>query len=167
LDHVTDVYEDGLINIIYSNSKPKYIMRTWINHLILCALNEDKDSKQSILLCKNAVYQFTFVSNALDLLKSLLDIYWQGISKPLHFYPESSFEYVLKIMSKNATRQAALKAAQRKWIGNDFTRGESEDPYFERCFSKMDPLNTDFENISMQIFSPLLCHCNEIEAISK
>ena len=81
---------------------------------------------------------------------------------PLHFFPVSSFEYAYTILLKNRIQPAALKAAQRKWSGSDFSHGESKDPYFERCFGKKDPLDNDFEKISMKIFSPLLNHCREI-----
>ena len=161
-DRVADVYENGLIKNIYANTKPKYLLNTWIYHLIICVLLEDKNSVQSFLLCSDAAWEFTPVSSAIDILKYLLNIYWKGMSEPLHFFPVSSFEYVCMILLKNRTQSAALKAAQKKWSGSDFSRGESKDPYFERCFGKNDPLNKDFENISMKIFSPLLNHCNEI-----
>jgi exodeoxyribonuclease V gamma subunit len=161
-DRVADVYENGLIKNIYANTKPKYLLNTWIYHLIICVLLEDKNSVQSFLLCSDAAWEFTPVANALDILKYLLNIYWKGMSEPLHFFPASSFEYVCMILLKNRTQSAALKAAQRKWSGSDFSRGESKDPYFERCFGKNDPLDKDFENISMKIYSPLLNHCNEI-----
>ena len=102
---------------------------------------------QSFLLGKDAAWEFTPVSGALEILKCLLDLYWKGMSEPLHFFPVSSFEYVGKILLKNWTHPTAIKAARRKWSGSDFSRGESEDPYFERCFGKIDPLNKDFENI--------------------
>ncbi|MBW2603282.1 MAG: exodeoxyribonuclease V subunit gamma [Deltaproteobacteria bacterium] len=161
-DRVTDVYEKGIIKAVYVNTKPKYLLNTWIYHLIVCALLEDERSVQSFLLCKDAAWEFTPVSSALDILKSLLNIYWKGTSEPVHFFPVSSFEYVCKILLKNQTRQGALKASQRKWRGSDFSRGESKDPYFERCFGKNDSLDKDFEKISIKIYSPLLNHCNEI-----
>ncbi len=161
-DHVTDVYENGLIQTIYANTKPKYLLNTWIYHLIVSALLEDKGSLRSFLLCKDAAWEFTPVISALDILKSLLDIYWKGMSAPLHFFPVSSFEYVYQILQKKQTQSASLNVAQRKWRGSDFSRGESEDPYFERCFGKTNPLDKDFEKISMNIFSPLLNHCSKI-----
>jgi exodeoxyribonuclease V gamma subunit len=161
-DHVTDVYENGLIQTIYANTKPKYLLNTWIYHLIVSALIESKGSLRSFLLCKDAVWEFTPVISALDILKSLLDIYWKGMSAPLHFFPVSSFEYVYQILQKKRTQPGALNAAQRKWRGSDFSRGESEDPYFERSFGKNDPLDKDFEIISVNILSPLLNHCCEI-----
>jgi exodeoxyribonuclease V gamma subunit len=161
-DRVTDVYENGMIKTIYANIKPKYLLNTWIYHLIICVLLEQKRSVLSLLICKDAAWEFKPVSSALDILKSLLDIYWKGISEPLHFFPVSSFEYVWAKTQKNRMSPEALKAAQKKWMGSDFSHGESKDPYFERCFGKYDPLDKDFEKISMEIFSPMLNHCREI-----
>ena len=161
-DRITDVYENGLIKTIYANKKPKYLLNTWIYHLIICVLLEQKGSVLSFLICKDAAWEFKPVSNAIDVLKFLLDIYWKGISEPLHFFPVSSFEYAYTMLLKNRTQSAALKAGQIKWIGSDFSRGESKDPYFERCFGKYDPLDKDFEKLSMEILSPLLNHCREI-----
>ncbi|HSQ86581.1 MAG TPA: exodeoxyribonuclease V subunit gamma, partial [Desulfobacterales bacterium] len=161
-DRVTDVHENGMIKTIYANTKPKYLLNTWIYHLIVCVLLEQKHSVLSLLICKDAAWEFKSVSRALDILKSLLEIYWKGISEPLHFFPVSSFEYVWAITQKNRIQPEALKAAQIKWIGSDFSYGESKDPYFERCFGKYDPLDKDFEEMSMEIFGLMLNYCSEI-----
>jgi exodeoxyribonuclease V gamma subunit len=159
---LTDIYEPGLIQILYVNAKPKYLLKTWVNHVILCALIEGKSSVKSFLLCKDAAWEFAPVSNSTDILNGLLELFWKGMSEPLHFFPESSFEYARRVLLKHQTKPAALNAAKNKWTGNDFARGESEDPYFERCFGRTDPLDHEFEKISDEIFAPLLNHCREI-----
>jgi exodeoxyribonuclease V gamma subunit len=113
-------------------------------------------------LCKNAAWEFAPVSKVKDVLNDLLKLFWKGMSEPLHFFPESSFEYVCSLLLKDQTLSAALNSAKNKWIGNDFARGESEDPYFERCFGRTDPLDDDFKKIAEQVFAPLLDHCREI-----
>ena len=84
------------------------------------------------------------------------------MSEPLHFFPESSFEYARKIILKNQSKQDALNSGKNKWTGSDFVRGESEDLYFELCFGKTDPLDQAFQQISIEVFTPLLAHCAEI-----
>ena len=159
---LTDIYEHGLIQIRYAKSKSKYLLNTWIYHLILCALVEGKRPVKSFLLCKDTAWEFSPVSNFTDVLKYLLKLFWQGMSEPLHFFPESSFEYASKLLLKNQTIQTASNSAKNKWTGNDFARGESEDPYFELCFGKTDPLDQDFGKIAEQVFAPVLNHCREI-----
>jgi hypothetical protein len=55
-----------------------------------------------------------------------------------------------------------LNAARNKWTGSDFARGESQDPYLERCFGRTDPLDHEFKKNSEKIFATLLDHCREI-----
>jgi len=161
-DRIIDGHKHGLSKIIYAKSKPKYLLNTWIYHLVLCELLEDKSPVRSLLLCRDAVWEFTMVFNALDILKNLLELYWKGMSEPLHFFPESSFEYAGSILQKLRTPREALIAGRRKWKGSEFSRGESIDPYYELCFGKNDPLDEDFEKISTVVFEPLLSHCSEI-----
>jgi exodeoxyribonuclease V gamma subunit len=159
---LTDIYEPGLIQIRYVISKPKYLIKTWIHHVILCVLIKGKSPVKSFLLCKDAAWEFAPVSNSPDILNDLLKLFWKGMSEPLHFFPESSFEYARQLLLKHQTKPAALNAAKNKWTGNDFSRGESQDPYFERCFGKADPFDDEFEKSSEQVFAPLLDHCREI-----
>jgi exodeoxyribonuclease V gamma subunit len=159
---LSDVYEPGLIRIRYVKAKPKYLLNTWVNHVILCDLVEGKRPVKSLLLCKDAAWEFAPVSNGNDILNDLLNLFWKGMSEPLHFFPESSFEYARSLLLKHQTIPEALNAAKNKWTGSDFVRGESQDPYFERCFGKTDPLDHEFEKISEEVFAPLLDHCREI-----
>jgi len=159
---LTDIYEHGLIQIRYVKGKSKYLLNTWIYHLIHCALVEGKRPVKSLLLCKDAAWEFAPVSKANDILNDLIKIFWKGMSEPLHFFPESSFEYASKLLLKNQTIQTASNSAKNKWTGNDFARGESEDPYFERCFGKTDPLDRAFQHVSEEVFAPLLAHCTNI-----
>ena len=161
-DRITDGHEHGTIKIIYAKSKPKYLLNTWIYHLILCELLEDETSVRSLLICKDAAWEFAPVSRATDILKILLELYWKGMSEPLRFFPESSFEYAVNILRKRRITKEALTAGKRKWEGHEFSRGESQDPYFELCFGKNNPLDDDFKRTSITVFEPLLNHCAEI-----
>jgi exodeoxyribonuclease V gamma subunit len=158
---LTDIYEQGLIQIQYVKSKSKYLLKTWIYHLIHCAMVEEKRPVKSFLMCKNTAWEFAPVSNSTDILNGLFELFWKGMSEPLHFFPESSFEYARNFLLKRKSLSAALNSAKNKWTGNDFARGESEDPYLERCFGKTDPLDDKFEKISEEVFAPLLDHCRE------
>jgi len=156
-----DFFEQGLIQIRYTKIKPKHLINTWIYHLVIHALDENENPDHSLLLGKDAAWEFKPVLHATDRIRELLGFYWTGMSEPLYFFPESSFEYVRQLQWMNRTKQDAIEAAQKKWAGTDFSRGESEDPYFERCFVKIDSLDGAFEAIATEIFAPLLNHSTE------
>ena len=159
-----NIYEHGLINIRYANTKPKDFLKSWIYHLVLCSLPAKKVIylKKSFIICRDFTWEFSPVNKSRDILEYLFKLYWNGLSKPLHFFPESSFEYAQKVLIKNKSCLTAIKDAQKKWIGNDFIRGESEDQYFKLCFNKTDPLDEEFQKISKKVFTPLLNHCSKI-----
>ena len=101
------------------------------------------------------------VENADALLKSLLDYYWIGLLEPLSFFPESSYTYALNVLEKHQDHLKALQAASKKWQGNDFSRGESEDPHYALCFNHTDPIDDRFGDIALDIFEPILNNCSE------
>ncbi|MBU0987909.1 MAG: exodeoxyribonuclease V subunit gamma, partial [Proteobacteria bacterium] len=159
---IANIYDGGLVQLRYAAIKPKYLLNTWIYHLILCVLVQNDSLKNSLLVCKNGVRAFERVNNAADLLENLLSLYWKGMSEPLRFFPESSFEYVQKLLLKDQAEPMALNGARQKWLASDFARGESDDPYYDLCFKSIDPLDDDFQNIAQDVFGPLLNHCTEI-----
>jgi len=159
---IADIYTGGPVQIRYATIKPKYLLYTWIYHLIINAMDEVKYLQSSLLLCKDSVREFGRINNSKDILEHLLTLYWKGMCLPLHFFPESSFEYAQRVLVKKQAEQVALNAAQRKWVGSDFARGESEDPYYDLCFRTVDPLDQEFKNIAKDVFAPILKHGTEI-----
>ena len=79
----------------------------------------------------------------------MLDRFRQGLCEPLHFFPESSLAYATK-------KGWDLVKARRAWVGSDFSRGEGNDPYLERCFRGGDPFAGDFVLIAQELLTPLL-----------
>ena len=119
---------------------------------------EENTVIESYLICKDASWKFSAVSQSRDMLHGLLDLFWAGMSKPLHFFPESSYTYAQNVLLKGYSKDLALKSATNKWVGSEFARGESTDPYFERCFGKTHPLDESFQDLAELIFSPMLAH---------
>jgi len=151
----------GLIHFRYANLQIKYLLNTWIRHLIQNICNQDRRSGQSFLVCKNAVWGFAPVSTGRQILLDLISFYWEGISKPFHFFPETSFVYARQLLQKNKKRMAALSAAQRKWTDSDFYRGESQDPYLSQLFSRSDPFDDQFHEASVSVFNPIFQYGHE------
>ncbi len=155
------IYDDLRVAFIYAKHKAKYVLQSWVYHLVFCALS----GRESVFLCKDAVIKFNYVENSLDILKELIVIYKKGTTTPLCFFPESSFEYASKRLKQGKTEQSALDAAQTRWAGNDYIKGESENPYYKRCFGGLTlrdpPLADEFKILAEQIFAPVFLHCNK------
>ncbi|KJS28329.1 MAG: hypothetical protein VR64_24825 [Desulfatitalea sp. BRH_c12] len=138
-----------------AKARPADLLKLFIFHLALLASSLNPLPKNSILVCKEAVWSFGEVDDTHDILRTLLNAYWQGLHKPLALIGKTSFEYAYQRIIKENPRTTALRAAAAKWHGNDFSPGESADPYYRRCFGETDPLTPEFEDIAMQVYGPL------------
>ncbi|MBU2521570.1 MAG: exodeoxyribonuclease V subunit gamma [Proteobacteria bacterium] len=159
-----NIFEFGLVNIRYANRKSKDLLKSWIYHLVLCLSDEQNYPKKSHLVCKDETWEFDPVRESKDILENLLALYWQGLSKPIHFFPETSLDYSQRTLMKNENRRTALNYSRKKWIGAYYKGGwsESDNPYYKLCFSKTDPFDKEFRKIAEKVFAPLLKHCRKI-----
>ena len=96
------------------------------------------------------------MDNSRKILERLLTIYWEGLIKPIHFFPESSWEYVNRVIEKCKPVEDALKNARNNWLGSDYSRGECEDLYYQLCFKNSDPIDDEFQDLAMEIFGPMI-----------
>jgi len=157
----SDIYECGRVGYRFANKKAKDLLRSWIYHLVFCLSVKKKTSLTSILICKDSIWEFSPVKESREILMHLLELYWKGLSTLIHFFPESSYEYAKQLLTKKQPEPKAMALSQKKWSGSDFSRGESEDPYYDRCFSHIDPIDDRFCKMAADVFEPLLTNCRE------
>jgi exodeoxyribonuclease V gamma subunit len=128
--------------------------------LALCAYKKDPYPRKTILVCKNETYEFEEINNSKEVLSTLLKRYWEGLTMPLKFFPESSFAYAESMFKDLDQPFASIRKALNKWIVEfGDVRGESEDPYYKLCFSKIstdDIFINDFFDLALDVFSPIL-----------
>ena len=109
-----------------------------------------------MMIFKNSVWRFNPVEQPDRILADLLNTFKKGLEKPLHLFPATSLEYVQQQQINGKSEKAAMAMARRKWNGNDFSRGESDNRYFDLCFKMTDPLDASFAEVSNAVFGPLL-----------
>ena len=98
------------------------------------------------------------VDGAAQYLEVLLELYWQGLSRPIHFFPESAYAYAKAYVNN---KPAPMMNAVKIWRGNDIVLGEFEDVYYELAFRHSDPLDDEFTELSLEVFEPLLQYAEE------
>jgi len=160
---ITDIYEQGLIIFRYATVKPKDYLKAWIYHLLLCTIGDNKCTQKTTLLGSNLVYEFDPVQNPEEILGHLLQVYWKGLSEPVHFFPLTSYKYAHLFLVKEKAEYDALGNARKTWEGNDFNPGESNDLYFDLCFRETDPLDDEFERLSINILKPIFEYGREVK----
>jgi exodeoxyribonuclease V gamma subunit len=102
-----------------------------------------------------AALEYSPVENSQEVLEKLLEKYWAGLIRPLHFFPQSSLEYTQHLL-KDGNSIDALFKARNKWRGDHFNWGECEEDYYQLCFRNTDPLDSEFQDISEEVFVTLL-----------
>ena len=167
LDHV---FKEKMIRFRYARLKGKDLMVNWIYHLVLNSVRAEGYPRHTLMAGLSAksnkdrnrvFYEYTPVDEGEEILEELLKRYWEGLKEPLHFFPESSWEYAELRLVKDKPAEAALVQVRKAWEGSEWNRGEMDDPYYQLCFGGKDPIDTAFEEIAVEVFEPLLKYLKE------
>ncbi len=161
---IDGIYPKRMLCYRYARITSKDRLRIWIHHLILNHLELKSYPNTSVLIGLNPdskddqweAWEFAPVRNSQEILVRLLEIYWQGLVKPIHFFPDSSWKYAYQILKRNMSDEDATKTARLKWLGGDYSRGESEDLYYQLSFNKRDPIDDEFKKMAIEIFKPII-----------
>jgi len=169
---INQIYPKRLFHYRYARVKARDRLTVWIHHLALNSLTADTYPRTSMLAGLEpdkkreavwAAWEYSPVQNSKEILEILLNEYWEGLMKPLHFFPDTSWAYVHTLLEKNKPEEDACNSARRIWEKTDYYRGECEDPYYQLCFGNIDPLDSEFRRIAEKIFRPFLEHQIAVE----
>jgi exodeoxyribonuclease V gamma subunit len=152
---ISNVWPDTLLHYRSAKVKAKDRIRIWIQHL-LCSVADAAAPDESILIGTDCVWKTgTLRDIARQELEKLVALYDRGLTSVLHFFPKSSLDYA-DALNRGKTPEDALRAARATWAGSDYAPGENSDPYYALCFRGHDPLDTEFETLSRELFDPLM-----------
>jgi len=144
--------------------KGKDLLRAWIYHLVLCSLDSDISTLNTLLVCTDKSAKFNPVEKSIDELAALLDLYREGLSRPLRFFTDLSNEFAEQTHIMGKGKKDAGRIVEKKWHGSYYARGVSKDPYYDLCFrntSMDDIFNDSFIKNSESVFLPLFNHLSE------
>ena len=122
----------------------------WIRHVFL---QPAQDGLTSYLVDEKGIRVLPPLAAADTVQQELLELYWQGLSEPLHFSPKASWCYYERLRKG---KEEALAAASRKWYGSDQERGEARYAYNELAFRGRMFLDSAFAHLAEMVFAPLV-----------
>jgi exodeoxyribonuclease V gamma subunit len=133
-------------------------LRAWIEHLALCALTEG-GKPETVLIGRDAVVTFRRVPSPRAVLQTLCELFSDGLTRPLRFFPESCLAFA---ETERSGKGDPFKKASDKWLGpypkkNEKRRGEKDEVFIARCFDG-DSLEEHFAELARRIFGPILEH---------
>jgi exodeoxyribonuclease V gamma subunit len=149
----------ALVHYRYASIKAKDLLRAWIHHLALSAGGGGRYPGRCVIIGQDTGYLLGPVEDAGCFLLGLLELYWQGLMRPLHFFPDTARVYAEALL-KGKTGEDALKTACRTWA-SDRGYAEGDDPYYRLCFGGQDPLDGEFRELADSILRPLLERAEE------
>jgi exodeoxyribonuclease V gamma subunit len=151
------LYTTRMIMYRYASLNAKDHLDLWLAHLAANMLHRQGYPVESLLIGKDKSWRLRPVDQPDSILEELLSIYWTGMKKDVHFFPQSAWAYVEMFRKKIPAKQALNRAA-RSWVGYENLKGEGKDKYYTLCYSSDNPLDSAFENLACRILEPLLNH---------
>jgi exodeoxyribonuclease V gamma subunit len=154
---LTGMTQAGWVGYRLAKIKAGDYLKLWLHHLALNAIQE-KGVRQSYWVAEDQLVTLEPLEQPEMLLRGLLEAYWQGSRRLLHFFPKSGLAYVERLRKdKEPNPDKALWAARRAWEGEERRPGtaEREDAYYQLAFGDTDPLNEEFTTLTMAVFGPL------------
>jgi len=155
---------EGALYYRYDDLRAKDYLRAWLSHLALCAIEPSGVRCQTRWLGRgeNLTLPPLPRDTAYEQLGVLLRYYALGLSRPLHFFPKSAWEYV-----KSGDK---LEKARNVWQGSLYHVGERQHPAYALALRGIvDPLDEEFTASARAVFGMLgesLRRCASVAAIS-
>jgi exodeoxyribonuclease V gamma subunit len=144
------MYGEGCVRFRPAAIKGKDMLRLWIEHLAMNAQADPTRRLSSRYVAADVTFVLDPVKNPRSELGRLLDLYWQGLREPLHFFPETSLAWCM------AGEVRKDLVAEQCWKGGKWKRGESEDPAYRIGLRGRDPLDRRFRELAAAVYDPLL-----------
>ncbi|MEI6125791.1 MAG: hypothetical protein WCQ99_04470, partial [Pseudomonadota bacterium] len=162
---IENLYAQGLVFYRCATIKAKDRIRAWLWHLVLQSSDEGPGRVKTILIGRDAQITYAPLPRELarDILGSLAAIFMRGLTRPLCFFPETSYAYAAALLQKNKSVEDSLKAAEGKWSTGNFSRGEAGDVYSAACFGTELPAGEEFKEIARAVFEPMLEHTEKVK----
>ncbi len=150
--NLTDVRPQGLVIARYDELRAQDLLRGWISHLALCAIQAPGITCQTQLIHREGASLFLPCQNPLEILTTLLSFYKQGLCRPLPFFPKSSWAYIESGRKINAARKAWISNAMQPY-------GEDRHTAYRLAFrGQGDVLGPEFIQYTEAVFAPLMQH---------
>jgi exodeoxyribonuclease V gamma subunit len=175
---VGELFVQGRVSFRYSKLRPKHQLDAWIRNLALAVMRPERPWVSYLVGRPDrgggvGVIALGTPQNAAEILEQLVGLYWEGLSRPLLFFPLASHAYAFRRFRDNyAIEQEnwAINAARSEWRSR--FGGEGDDPHIRKVLGDGKPMERDFrlpgfetqderfafDRLALEIFEPLIRH---------
>ena len=128
--------------------KGKDRLSVWLEHLLLNIANADGYPLHSMLISSDATLELQPLEHAAAILSNLLDLYYEGMKRPLRFFPETSWLFLKDGQQKAET---SWRGDQRRGVP-----GECDNQAVALCFGGEEPWGEEFCTLAERVYGPLV-----------
>jgi len=146
---LSGLYEGGLVRYRPAGLKGRDLVKAWIEHLVYNGVAGSGCDRRSTLIGSDRSVMFRSVEEPLPLLADLLELYWHGLTAPLHFYPETSLAWFDEGKGGNEVE------ARKSWYTGFNRAGEGDGFEYRIALQGRDPLDREFEDLASDVYGPL------------
>lgn len=177
---LNEVRASGLLIVLPHDSYAYHLFSAWLQHLALCYARPAGAQLITTIIAEDGVHVFRSCETPEAVLKSLMDIYWSGLSQPLPLFKKSSSAFAEHMTSNtkktpDELQKPALDKARKKWEdalirsqdgGWETMKGElNNDVWLTRVWASIDPTDGEWQESFMhhanQVWVPLYQHLGE------
>jgi len=145
-----DPSPDGLLAFRAANVTANDRVSAWIRHLVLNIVAPKGVALETRCIGQDRILTFGPVKTARATLEALIDLYFQGLRRPLHFFPRSASVYA-EVGEINSRVRNVWEGSPR----SEDPTGERDNPYFRLAFRGLQPLDQEFERTARIVFEPM------------
>ncbi|MFO7754156.1 MAG: exodeoxyribonuclease V subunit gamma [Desulfobacteraceae bacterium] len=155
--------EKVLVGWHTAGKKAKYIIRAWFSLLLASACRDEDTPLRLCFVFADDVLDIPGMaqSDAADILEGLVKMYLGGLESPLVFFPASSLKFMET--ERKQGMEKALKAAEKTFYGDNYTRSEMDDSAHFRHFFRLpdvfDRYRAEFVANSRAVWNSFLDAC--------
>lgn len=163
-----DCYPTGRITWRTGTLKGRDLIALWLPHLALNLLAPESLLLLSLHIARDTtgadtqVHRVTLgpVPDPQEHLRWLLDHYWQGLSRPLPFFPETSLAWIKAVRDD----KDPLQAARQSWEDGFQRTGEGSDLVCQLCFQQTTFIPSQEFVALTALYTPILDHLEADDA---
>lgn len=161
---VEPVHGDTLLATRPALTKVKDRMDGWIRHLAANAFGPQSGTTNTLVAGTEKKFAFSPSSrnDAQETLGRLLELYWEGLCRPLPFFPETSSKWLETVLAnqesteESGKRKDPLDAARLKWQGSEHALGEGRSFANRLCFPQDPVEEPEFAELAEEILGKLM-----------
>ena len=152
---LADLHTNGLVRHRYDDVRSIDYLAGWIDHLFLCASAPAGAACRTRWHSRDGIYVLEPYPEAKERLAELMALYREGLQRPLHFFPRSSWTYVVEGGRLNEARNAWFSYWRPVFA-------EGQYPAYRLALRGVqDPLDDSFTELANRILVPLRRHVTD------